>query len=149
MRIATLLRSAALLAVGLLAVSATSPAGAAAKMGAFHVCYANKPLLGGIVMGLNLVVVTPKKTMSGDVSVTQAINPPLDVKLPVQGHYRDIAKGRHAAKLASPNMPGRHITVALTATANWKAAVATYSLWLDTPQPPKTGKVTLNAVPCK
>ena len=60
MRIATLLCSSAVVAVGLLTVAATSPAQAAAKMGAFHVCYQSKAMPGAVVMALDLVVVTPK-----------------------------------------------------------------------------------------
>ena len=147
MRIAILLRTAAVIAAGLVALAALSPAHAQ-KMGAFHVCYASKAMPGAVVMHLNLVVVTPKKTMSGEVTVSQAVNPPLNVKLPVKGKYRTVKKGRHVATLASPKMPGRHITIAMTASANWKAAVARYSLWLDTPQPPKKGRVTLHQTPC-
>ena len=146
----TLLRSTVVIAAGLLAVVATSPARAAGgKMGAFHVCYASKAMPGAVHMALNLVVVTPRKTMSGDVTMTQAVNPPLHVQLPVKGSYRDVAKGRHVAKLASPKMPSRHIAIAMTATGDWKAAVASYDLWLDTPQPPRKGKVSLHQEPCK
>ncbi len=125
MRIASLLRSAAVIAAGLLAAIGVSPAQAQGKMGAFHVCYQSKTMPGAVTMPLNLVVVTPKKTMSGEVTMSQAVNPPQHVQLPVSGHYRDLKKGRHVATLASPKMPGRHIAIAMTATANWKAAVAT------------------------
>jgi Domain of unknown function (DUF1842) len=150
MCVANLLRPSAMIAAGLLAVAATSPARAAGgMMGAFHVCYVSKAMPGAVGMALNLVVVTPKKTMSGEVTMTQAVNPPLHVQLPVKGSYRDVAKGRHVAKLASPKMPGRHIAIAMTATGDWEAAVASYDLWLDTPQPPKKGKVSLRQEPCK
>ncbi len=150
MRISALFRSSAvMIAAGLVAaVVATSPARAAGMSGTFPLCYQSKAMPGAVVMTLDLVVVAPKKTMSGQAMMTQAINPPLDVKLPVKGTYRDIRKGRHVAKLASPKRPGRHITIALTAAADWKTATASYSLWLDTPKPPKKGKVALHQVPC-
>lgn len=148
MRIAILLRCAAVIGAGVLALAAIAPAHAQ-KMGAFHVCYQNKPRPGAVVMRLDLVVVTPQKTMSGEVTVSQAVNPPLHVMLPVKGHYRNVKKGRHVAELASPKMPGRHISIAMTATATWKAAIASYSLWLDTPHPPKKGKVSLRQTACK
>lgn len=147
MRIASLLRCSAVIAVGLLAVAATSPA--RARMGAFHICYQSKPIPGAVVMRLNLVVVTPRRTMSGQVFVNQAVFPPLHVTLPVRGHYRTIRRGRHVARLASPRMPGYHIAIAMTTTPRWTAAVARYSLWLDGPMPPRKGKVSLRKVPCK
>ena len=146
MRSALLLCSAALLAAGLI----TAPAQAQGRMaGTFQACFANKPMPGGVSTRLNLVVVAPEKTMSGNVAMTQAVNPPLNVTLPVTGSYKDIRGGRHVAKLASPEMPGRRVTMALTISKNWKAAVGTYSLWLDTPGGAKKGKLSLRQVPCQ
>ena len=146
MRSALLLCSA-VFAAGLVAV--TAPAQAQGRMtGTFQACYSNKAMPGGVSTRLNLVVVAPEKTMSGEVRMSQAINPPLNVTLPVKGSYKDGPR-RHNAKLESPAMPGYHITMALTFASNWKAATGTYSLWLDTPKGAKKGKLSLRQVPCQ
>ena len=64
--------------------------------------------------------------MSGQVRMSQAVNPPLNVTLPVKGSYTDRG-GRHLAKLASPEMPGRRVTMVLTISKNWKAATGAYT----------------------
>ena len=150
MNIATLLRpsSVVVAAAALAAVATTAPAQAADMAGTFPLCYQSKAKPGAVTMALDLLVVAPAKTMSGDVTMGQATNPPLDVKLAVKGGYTNIAKDRHHAELVSPDMPGRHVKVMLTASKDWKAAIADYTLWLDTPAAPKTGKVALRMVPC-
>lgn len=148
MHFATLFRSSAVMvaAAGLVAAAAAAPA--AAETGAFPLCYQSKAIPGAVVMTLDLVVVTPAKTMSGKATLTQAVNPPLDVALEVKGPYTDGPAG-HVAKLASPDMPGRHLTVMLDAATDWKTATADYTLWLDTPAGTKTGKLELMSKPCK
>ena len=137
---------AASLVIAVLSVGAIAPAHAQA--GAFLACYRNKPLIGGVSVMLRLVVVTPSKTMSGNVSFAQPISPPLDVSLPVEGGYKNIRRGRHAAHLTNPPMVGRGITMNLVFSANWKAAKGSYALWLDTPGGLKKGKVVLRQTPC-
>lgn len=145
MRSALLLCSAVLLTAGL----ATAPAQAQGrKTGTFQACYSNKAMPGGVSVRLDTVVVAPEKTMSGQVRMSQAVNPPLNVTLPVKGSYTDRG-GRHLAKLASPEMPGRRVTMVLTISKNWKAATGTYTLWLDTPGGAKKGKVSLRQTPCQ
>ena len=145
MRSALLLCSAALLTGGLV----TAPAHAQGRTtGTFQACYTNKVMPGGVSVRLNLVVVAPEKTMSGEVRMSQAVNPPLNVTLPVKGSYTDRG-GRHLAKLASPEMPGRRVTMALTISKNWKAATGAYTLWLDTPGGVKKGKLSLRGTPCQ
>ncbi len=146
MRNTLLLCSAVLLTAGL----ATAPAQAQGRMtGTFQACFANKPMPGGVSTRLNLVVVAPEKTMSGQVRMSQAVNPPLNVTLPVKGNYKDVRGGRHHAMLASPEMPGRRVTMDLVISKNWKAASGTYTLWLDTPGGVKKGKLDLRGTPCQ
>jgi hypothetical protein len=134
-------------AAGLVAVAAAAPAGAA-ETGAFPLCYHAKSKPGAVFMGLDMIVVTPGKTMSGKATMTQAVNPPLDVKLDVKGGYTDESNG-HMAKLTSPDMPGRHVTIVLNAAEDWKTATADYTLWLDTPDGTKTGKLDLVQIHCQ
>ena len=150
MRIATLLRSSTVLAAaaGLLAVVATAPARAADMTGTFPVCFQSKAAPGAVSMALNLMVVAPDKTLSGDATMGQATHPPLDVKLPVKGSYVDIANGRTHAELESADMAGRHLAVSMTVGKGWKAAIAHYMLWMDTPTGTKTGKAVLRQVAC-
>jgi len=144
MRNALLLCPAALLAAGLV----TAPAQAQGRpTGTFLACFASKSMPGGVSTRLNLTVVAPEKTMSGEVAMTQATNPPLDVHLPVKGSYKDV-RGLHHATLAGPEMPGRHVKMNLVISKNWKAATGAYTLWLDTPGGVKKGKLSLHGTPC-
>jgi len=145
MRRAFLLCSA-MFAAGLVAV--TAPAQAQGRMtGTFPACYTNKAMPGGVSVRLDLAVVAPEKTISGNVAMTQAVNPPLNVALPVTGSYKDV-RGAHHATLASPDMPGRRVKMNLVISKNWKAATGAYTLWLDTPGGMKKGKLTLHGTPC-
>jgi hypothetical protein len=119
----------------------------AQMVGAFQACYRNKPMPGGVGVSLNLVVVTPSKTMTGTSVVTQAVNPPLHVVLPVAGSYKQGPR-RYIAQLESPMMPGYHIKMSLIFATNWKGATGTYDLWLDTPKGAKKGKVALRQTAC-
>jgi len=139
---APLLCSAAVLAA---LTAAVTPAHA--QMGTFQACYSNKAMPGGVSVRLDLVVVAPAKTMSGQVRMSQAVNPPLNVTLPVKGSYKDV-RGLHHATLASPEMPGRRVKMNLVISKNWKAATGAYTLWLDTPGGMKKGKVSLHGTPC-
>ena len=96
MRIASVLRAAGLvLTTGLLATAAV-PVHAQGMVGTFQACYRTKAMPGGVNVALNLIVVAPSKTMSGNVVVTQAINPPLDARLMVSGSYKNGPR-RHIA----------------------------------------------------
>ena len=148
MRIASVLRATGLVLTAGMLTTAAAPAHAQGMVGTFQACYRTKAMPGGVNVALNLIVVAPSKTMSGNVVVTQAINPPLDARLMVSGSYKNGPR-RHIAQLESPMMPGYHIKMSLIFTSNWKSARGTYSLWLDTPKGAKKGNVVLGQVPCQ
>ena len=149
MPIASLLRPAAmLLAAGVLAGTA---APAQAQMtGTFPVCFANRPARGGVHLMLRLVVVTRRGTgtLSGSVTFTQAVNPPLNVTLPVVGSYNDISRERHGATLSNPPMVGPQVKMGAVFSTLWKAADGAYALWLDTPGGPKKGNFRVFEASC-
>ncbi|WP_165128019.1 MULTISPECIES: DUF1842 domain-containing protein [Bradyrhizobium] len=60
-------------------------------VGLFHACYQigeSRP--GDIIFMLDLVVDTPNRRIQGCGSITQAVNPPLDVAASLQGNYSQL-----------------------------------------------------------
>lgn len=108
-------------------------------VGTFIVSYESTNVLaGGYVLNLNLVVDVVNNTAGGIASVTQAINPPLDVKLPVHGTVTDMTvmpkNTHHLVVLESSNkLLGRHIEVRLVTSEDWQTGTANVTLFLDTP----------------
>lgn len=112
-----------------------------AETGTFIVSYESKDQLAGApILHLDLVVDMVHAIASGTAQVTQAINPPLNVKLSVQGPVITMTvmpKVTHyQLKLSSTQMPGRHIDVMAVVEGDWKTGNAHVVLWLDTPAAP-------------
>lgn len=108
--------------------------------GTFLVSYESVgTLAGGYALGLNLVIDVVQHKAGGIASVTQATNPPLDVKLPVHGTVTDMTvmpKNTHhlVALQSSDKLLGRHIEVRLVTADDWQTGTANVTLFLDTPQ---------------
>jgi len=109
-------------------------------IGSFIVSYQTAEVLaGGYNLGLNLFVDVAHGKASGMSSVTQAINPPLDVQLPVHGTVTDMTvmpkNTHHLVVLESSDKTlGRHINVRLVTTDDWQTGTANVTLFLDTAQ---------------
>jgi hypothetical protein len=109
-----------------------------AQTGTFIVSYesADQPL-GARSLRLDLIVDMVHAIASGTAEVTQAVNPPLNVKLPVQGPVITMTVmpniTHYQLKLSSPQMPGRHIDVTAVVESDWQTGKAHVVLWLDTP----------------
>lgn len=120
--------------------------------GLFKVVYQGSTApAGGLNLTLNLAVDTVRDTATGEASVTQATNPPLEVTLPVSGTVTNMTvmnptRTYHLVKLDSPAMPGRHIDVRLVAEPDWKAGEAEVILFLDTAEGVKQFHVPVKAV---
>jgi len=109
-----------------------------AETGTFIVSYESvEQPPGAQVLRLNLLVDVVHAFASGIAQVTQAVSPPLDVKLAVHGPVVTMTvmpKNTHfQLKLASEQMPGRHIDVMAVVEGDWKTGKAHVVLWLDTP----------------
>lgn len=108
-------------------------------VGTFLVSYESVNVLaGGYALNLNLVIDKAHNTASGVAGVTQAINPPLDVKLPVHGTVTDMTvmpnNTHHLVVLESSNkLLGRHMEVRLVTSDDWQTGTANVTLFLDTP----------------
>ncbi|NFV81356.1 DUF1842 domain-containing protein [Magnetospirillum aberrantis] len=108
-------------------------------VGTFLVSYESVNVLaGGYCLTLDLVVDVVNNKAAGMSGVTQATNPPLDVKLPVHGTVTDMTvmpKSTHhlVALQSSDKMLGRHIEVRLVTTDDWQSGTANVTLFLDTP----------------
>lgn len=106
--------------------------------GTFIVSYESANVLaGGYSLGLNLVIDAANKKAAGLASVTQATNPPLDVKLPVHGTVTDMTvmpKSTHhlVALESSDKLLGRRIEVRLVTADDWQTGTANVTLFLDT-----------------
>ncbi len=109
-----------------------------AETGSFIVSYESvgQPP-GAPSLRLDLFVDMAQATASGTARVTQAVNPPLNVKLPVHGDVITMTvmpKNTHfQLKLTSPQMPGRHIDVTAVVESDRKTGRAHVLVWLDTP----------------
>jgi hypothetical protein len=57
------------------------------KPGLFQACYQIGGIPGGLLFRVNLVVYTPGETVTGIGEITQAINPPLDIKTKLEGTF--------------------------------------------------------------
>lgn len=110
------------------------------SVGTFLVSYVSAETMpGGYVLSMQLVVDVVHKTASGIASVTQATNPPLDVRMPVQGPVIDMTvmpkTTYHRMNLESPSgMLGRNLSVTTVVGENWQAGTANVVLFTDTPQ---------------
>lgn len=108
-------------------------------VGTFLVSYASTNVLaGGYSLTLNLVVDVVNNRASGIAGVTQAINPPLDVSLPVHGTVTDLTvmpmNTHHLVVLqSSDKLLGRHIEMRLVTSDDWQSGTANVTLFLDTP----------------
>ncbi len=108
-------------------------------VGTFLVSYesVNVPA-GGYSLNLNLVIDAVNHKAAGIAGVTQAINPPLDVHLPVHGTVTDMTvmpkNTHHLVVLESADkLLGRHIEVRLVTSDDWQTGTANVTLFLDTP----------------
>ncbi len=107
-------------------------------VGTFIVTYegASAPA-GGYALNLNLVVDVAHAKAAGLAGVFQATNPPLDVKLPVNGSVTDMTvmpKNTHHLVVlqSSDKLLGRHIEVRLVTTDDWQTGTANVTLFTDT-----------------
>lgn len=109
-------------------------------VGTFLVNYESVNVLaGGYALRLGLVVDVVNKQAGGISEVTQATNPPLDVKLPVHGTVTDMTvmpkNTHHLVVLESSNkLLGRHEEVRLVTSDDWQTGTANVTLFTDTPR---------------
>ncbi|CAA7614251.1 hypothetical protein MTBLM5_130014 [Magnetospirillum sp. LM-5] len=109
-------------------------------VGTFLVSYVSSETMpGGCVLSMQLVVDTVHKTASGIATVTQATNPPLDVRMPVSGpvitmtvmpnntHFRMDLQSQSG-------MVGRNLSVMAVVGEDWQTGVANVHLFTDTAQ---------------
>lgn len=121
-------------------------------VGTFLVSYESVNVLaGGYSLRLDLVIDVVNNKAAGMSGVTQAINPPLNVKLPVHGTVTDMTvmprNTHHLVVLESADkLLGRHIEVRLVTTDDWQSGTANVTLFLDTPQGVKQFTTEVQAV---
>lgn len=112
---------------------------------------------GAPTLSLNLGVDTPHESVSGIAELTQAVNPPLDIKSKIMGDFTYMCTMQNCHILVVctgyPNvkwpahggvgpvlMPNLHIRMVLT--EDWKSGTANYSYlnadgaWIDVKQAP-------------
>jgi len=122
------------------------------SVGTFLVNYESvNTLAGGYALTLNLVVDVAHSKASGIAGVTQAINPPLNVRLPVYGTVTDMTvmpKNTHHLVVlqSSDKLLGRHIEVRLVTADDWQTGTANVTLFLDTPDGVKQFTTEVKAV---
>ena len=107
-------------------------------VGTFLVNYESVNVLaGGYTLKLGLVVDVVNKQAGGVSEITQATNPPLDVKLPVHGSVTDMTvmpkNTHHLLVLESSNkLLGRHEEIRLVTSDDWQTGTANVTLFTDT-----------------
>lgn len=120
--------------------------------GLFKVVYQGSTApAGGFNVVLPLTVDTVRHTVTGEVTITQATNPPLEITLPVSGTFTDMTvmnptRTYHLIKLQSPAVPGRHVDLRMVAEPDWKSGDADVVLFLDTADGVKRFQVPMKAV---
>ncbi|MCP3468374.1 MULTISPECIES: DUF1842 domain-containing protein [unclassified Bradyrhizobium] len=113
-------------------------------VGLFHACYQigeSRP--GGRIFKLDLVVDTPNRRIQGFGSITQAVNPPLDVTTSLQGNYSQLPTLPPAPALLLVLLTGYppihwpthgglgpqilpNVDLRMTLVPNWQSGIASY-----------------------
>ncbi|MCP3475485.1 DUF1842 domain-containing protein [Bradyrhizobium sp. CCGUVB1N3] len=113
-------------------------------VGLFHACYQigeSRP--GGRIFKLDLVVDTPNRRIQGFGSITQAVNPPLDVTTSLQGNYSQLPTLPPAPALLLVLLTGYppihwpthgglgpqilpNVDLRMTLLPNWQSGIASY-----------------------
>ncbi|MBI3446679.1 MAG: DUF1842 domain-containing protein [Magnetospirillum sp.] len=95
-------------------------------------------LPGGYVLKLGLVVDVVHNQAGGVSEITQAISPPMDIKMPVHGTVTDMTvmpkNTHHLVNLTSAPTVGRYEQIRLVTSDDWQTGTANVTLFTDTPQ---------------
>ncbi len=88
----------------------------------FHACYQVEPeaSVGQPRLQLNLVVSTPTGEVSGQAHLTQAVNPPIDVTLPVAGHGHQADPPMGNIIQVEGSRPGASVAAILFLDEGWE-----------------------------
>ncbi|WP_340063174.1 DUF1842 domain-containing protein [Ascidiimonas aurantiaca] len=104
------------------------------KVGTFPVSYeVSTGALGAPNLKLDLIVTTPTKKVSGNASVTQAVNPPFEEHVPVTGNFTYMTvmpKNTHIlVNVASPILVRDASVFAATLVLedNWSSGVCNFT----------------------